>query len=269
MTQHYSASMSPAPYRLVLLRHGESDWNAKNLFTGWVDVALTAKGRDEAERAGELMVDAGVLPEVLHTSVLRRAIQTAQLGLDPIDRHWLPVRRSWRLNERHYGALQGKDKKATLEEYGEEQFMLWRRSYDTPPPDIADDDEFSQSGDARYANLPDELVPRTECLADVVARMLPYWVDVIVPDLADGRTVLVAAHGNSLRALVKHLDGIADDVIAGLDIPTGVPLVYSLGPDARPTEARPVLDRALGDPESIKAAAEAVAAQATGGAAPA
>jgi 2,3-bisphosphoglycerate-dependent phosphoglycerate mutase len=170
-----------APYRLVLLRHGESEWNAKNLFTGWVDVGLSERGRDEAIRSGALMVDAGVLPDLLHTSVLRRAIQTAQLCLDPIDRHWLPVRRSWRLNERHYGALQGKNKKQTLEQYGEEQFMLWRRSYDTPPPRIADDDEFSQTADARYAGLPDEIRPRTECLADVVDRMLPYWYDALVP----------------------------------------------------------------------------------------
>ena len=173
--------MSAPPYTLILLRHGESEWNAKNLFTGWVDVALTEKGRTEAARGGELMADAGLLPEVLHTSVLRRAIITAQLALDTCDRLWLPVRRSWRLNERHYGALQGKDKKATMEEFGEEQFMLWRRSYDTPPPRIADDDDFSQVGDAKYADLPDEIVPRTECLKDVVARMLPYWYDAIVP----------------------------------------------------------------------------------------
>jgi 2,3-bisphosphoglycerate-dependent phosphoglycerate mutase len=243
-----------APYRLVLLRHGESEWNAKNLFTGWVDVGLSERGRDEAIRSGALMVDAGVLPDLLHTSVLRRAIQTAQLCLDPIDRHWLPVRRSWRLNERHYGALQGKNKKETLEQYGEEQFMLWRRSYDTPPPRIADDDEFSQTADARYAGLPDEIRPRTECLADVVDRMLPYWYDAIVPDLLTQATVLVAAHGNSLRALVKHLDDMSDSEVVSLNIPTGIPLLYELGPDLRPLS---VGGRYL-DPEAAAAAIEAV-----------
>ncbi len=224
------------PYTLVLLRHGESDWNARNLFTGWVDVPLTDKGRAEAVRGGELIAGAGVLPDVLHTSVLRRAITTAQLALDACERHWIPVQRSWRLNERHYGALQGKDKKATLEEYGEEQFMLWRRSYDTPPPRIADDDEWSQIGDARYAALADEIVPRTECLADVVARMLPYWYDAIVPDLRTGRTVCVAAHGNSLRALVKHLDDMSEEAVVGLNIPTGIPLVYRLDEHLRPAQ---------------------------------
>ncbi len=229
--------MNDAPYRLVLLRHGESDWNAKNLFTGWVDVALTEKGRAEATRGGTLLTDRDLLPDVLHTSVLRRAIQTADLCLDSVDRHWIPVRRSWRLNERHYGALQGKDKKATLEQYGEEQFMLWRRSYDTPPPAIDDDDEFSQSGDPRYADLPAELMPRTECLADVVDRMLPYWYDAIVPDLRSGQTVLVTAHGNSLRALVKHLDGMSEETVVGLNIPTGIPLLYELDSRMRPTTA--------------------------------
>ncbi|HEY5032799.1 MAG TPA: phosphoglyceromutase [Actinomycetes bacterium] len=225
----------PAPYTLVLLRHGESEWNAKNLFTGWVDVALSEQGMAEASRGGRLLADAGVLPDLLHTSVLRRAIITANLALDACDRHWVPVRRSWRLNERHYGALQGKDKKQTLDAYGEEQFMLWRRSYDTPPPPIADDDEFSQSGDLRYAGLAPETMPRTECLKDVVARMLPYWYDGIVPDLRSGATVLVTAHGNSLRALVKHLDGISDAAIAALNIPTGIPLVYRLDAGLRPT----------------------------------
>jgi 2,3-bisphosphoglycerate-dependent phosphoglycerate mutase len=227
---------TPAPYTLVLLRHGESEWNAKNLFTGWVDVALTEKGRAEAARGGELMADAGFLPDVLHTSLMRRAIVTAQLALDTCDRLWLPVRRSWRLNERHYGALQGKDKKATKEEFGEEQFMLWRRSYDTPPPPISDDDQYSQIGDAPYVDLPDEIVPRTECLKDVVERMLPYWYDSIVPDLRTGRTVLVTAHGNSLRALVKHLDDMSEDDVVGLNIPTGIPLVYKLDEDIRPQE---------------------------------
>jgi 2,3-bisphosphoglycerate-dependent phosphoglycerate mutase len=244
-------------HTLVLLRHGESDWNAKNLFTGWVDVALTEKGRTEAARGGTLMREAGVLPDVLHTSVLRRAIETAQLALDTADRLWIPVRRSWRLNERHYGALQGKDKKATLEEFGEEQFMLWRRSYSTPPPPLDDDSEFSQVGDVRYAALPDEVRPRTECLADVVDRMLPYWYDAIVPDLRAGRTVCVAAHGNSLRALVKHLDGMSEDAVVGLNIPTGIPLVYRLDGDMKPlTRGGEYLD-----PEAAKDAIAAVASQ--------
>jgi 2,3-bisphosphoglycerate-dependent phosphoglycerate mutase len=228
--------MTSEPYTLVLLRHGESEWNAKNQFTGWVDVPLTDKGRTEATRGGSLIADAGVLPDVLHTSVLRRAITTAYLALDACERHWIPVRRSWRLNERHYGALQGKDKKATLEEYGEEQFMLWRRSYDTPPPPIDDDDEWSQAGAPAYADLAEEIRPRTECLADVVQRMLPYWYDAIVPDLRSGRTVCVAAHGNSLRALVKHLDGMSEQAVVGLNIPTGIPLVYRLDEHLRPTE---------------------------------
>ncbi len=227
--------MSHAPGTLVLLRHGESEWNAKNLFTGWVDVDLSERGAAEAVRGGRLLADAGLLPDVVHTSVLRRAVTTANLALDACDRHWVPVRRSWRLNERHYGALQGKDKKQTLEQYGEEQFMLWRRSYDVPPPPIADDDEFSQYHDARYADLPPELRPRTECLQDVVGRMLPYWYDCVVPDLRTGATVLLTAHGNSLRALVKHLDDISDADIAGLNIPTGIPLAYSLDADLRPT----------------------------------
>jgi 2,3-bisphosphoglycerate-dependent phosphoglycerate mutase len=243
-------------YTLVLLRHGESDWNAKNLFTGWVDVDLTEKGRAEAVRGGELIKDAGLLPDVVHTSLQRRAITTACLSLDAADRHWIPVKRSWRLNERHYGALQGKDKKQTLEQYGEEQFMLWRRSFDTPPPPISDDDEFSQAGDPRYADLGDEM-PRTECLKDVIARFLPYWDGEIVPDLQAGKTVLVAAHGNSLRALVKHLDGVSDEDIAGLNIPTGMPLVYRLDEDLRPT----VPGGEYLDPEAAAAAAAAVANQ--------
>ena len=243
-------------YTLVLLRHGESDWNAKNLFTGWVDVALTDKGRAEAVRGGALLSEAGILPDVVHTSLQRRAINTAVLALDEANRHWIPVRRSWRLNERHYGALQGKDKKQTLEEYGEEQFMLWRRSFDTPPPPLADDDPYSQVGDPRYADLGDEM-PRTECLKDVIERFLPYWESAIVPDLTSGKTVLVAAHGNSLRALVKHLDQISDEDIAGLNIPTGMPLVYRLDEDLRPT----VAGGEYLDPEAAAAAAAAVANQ--------
>jgi 2,3-bisphosphoglycerate-dependent phosphoglycerate mutase len=242
---------------LVLLRHGESEWNAKGLFTGWVDVGLSAKGEEEARRGGRLLADAGVRPDVVHTSLMTRAIQTANLTLGAADLPWLPVSRSWRLNERHYGALQGKDKAQTRAEFGDEQFMLWRRSYDVPPPPIADDDEFSQVGDARYALLPSELMPRTECLKDVVERMLPYWYDRIVPELAAGRTVLVVAHGNSLRALVKHLDGIGDDEIAGLNIPTGIPLQYELDDDFRPTTRG---GRYL-DPDAAQAAIEAVANQ--------
>ncbi|OIV37780.1 phosphoglyceromutase [Mangrovactinospora gilvigrisea] len=246
--------MSNAPYRLVLLRHGESEWNAKNLFTGWVDVDLNDKGEKEAVRGGELLAAERLLPEVLHTSVLRRAIRTAQIALDGCDRHWIPVRRSWRLNERHYGALQGKDKKQVRDEFGEDQFMVWRRSYDTPPPELARDAEYSQFEDPRYAALPPELRPATECLKDVVDRMLPYWYDAIVPDLEAGNTVLVAAHGNSLRALVKHLDGISDEAIAGLNIPTGIPLLYELDADLKPlTKGGRYLD-----PDAAAASIEAV-----------
>ena len=216
--------------QLILLRHGESEWNALNLFTGWVDVRLSEKGIAEASRGGKLLAERGLLPEVVHTSLLRRAIHTSQLALDACDRHWIPVRRSWRLNERHYGALQGKDKKATLAEYGEEQFQLWRRSFDVPPPPIDDSDKYSQSADPRYADLGGAM-PRTECLKDVIARMIPYWESEIIPDLKAGKVVLVTAHGNSLRALVKHLDGISDTDIAGLNIPTGIPLLYELNSD--------------------------------------
>jgi 2,3-bisphosphoglycerate-dependent phosphoglycerate mutase len=243
-------------YTLVLLRHGESTWNALNLFTGWVDVPLSEKGAVEAEAGGRMLTEAGVLPDVVHTSVLRRAITTANISLGVADRHWIPVRRSWRLNERHYGALQGKNKKQTLETYGEEQFMLWRRSYDVPPPPIDLDDPHSQSGDPRYAGL-GELMPRTECLKDVVARMLPYWESDVVPDLRAGQVVLLAAHGNSLRALVKHLDGISDEAIAGLNIPTGIPLVYRLDDGLRPT----VPGGEYLDPEAAATAAAAVASQ--------
>jgi 2,3-bisphosphoglycerate-dependent phosphoglycerate mutase len=226
--------MADVTYPLVLLRHGESEWNARNLFTGWVDVPLSARGAAEATRGGELLAAAGVLPDVVHTSVLRRAVSTANLALDAADRHWVPVRRTWRLNERHYGALQGKDKKQTLQQYGEDQFMLWRRSYDVPPPPLDDDDPHSQAHDARYAALAPEQRPRTECLKDVVARMLPYWYDGVVPDLRSGATVLLAAHGNSLRALVKHLDGISEADIARLNLPTGIPLVYRLDENLAP-----------------------------------
>ena len=239
---------------LVLLRHGESEWNKANLFTGWVDVPLSDKGRQEAARGGQLLAEHGLLPDVLHTSVLKRAISTAELALAEADRQWIPVRRSWRLNERHYGALQGKDKAATLAEYGEEQFMLWRRSYSTPPPEIEPGSEFSQDRDPRYAFLPPEARPSTECLADVVVRMLPYWYDAIVPDLREGGTVLVAAHGNSLRALVKHLDGMGDEEVVGLNIPTGVPLRYDLDDDLRPVKT----GGQYLDPDAAAAAIEAV-----------
>ena len=244
-------------HTLVLLRHGESDWNARNLFTGWVDVALSEKGQVEARRGGELMVEQGVLPDVVHTSVLRRAISTANIALDAADRHWIDVKRSWRLNERHYGALQGKNKKQTLQQYGEEQFMTWRRSYDVPPPPIEPGDEFSQDGDPRYASLGADM-PRTECLKDVVARMLPYWHSDVVPDLRAGKVVLLAAHGNSLRALIKHLDDISDADIPSLNVPTGIPLLYELDDDLRPVTRG---GRYL-DPD---AAAEAVAAVANQG----
>jgi 2,3-bisphosphoglycerate-dependent phosphoglycerate mutase len=239
---------------LVLLRHGESEWNAKGLFTGWVDVPLAAKGIQEASAGGRMVADAGLRPDVVHTSVLTRAIQTANYAVEAAGLSWLPVHRTWRLNERHYGALQGKDKAQTRQEFGDEQFMIWRRSYDVPPPPIADDDPLSQAGDARYATLPPELMPRTECLRDVVARMLPYWYDSIVPDLAGGKSVLVVAHGNSLRALVKHLDGISDVAIAELNIPTGIPLLYELDESFKPVSPG---GRYL-DPEAAVAAAEAV-----------
>jgi 2,3-bisphosphoglycerate-dependent phosphoglycerate mutase len=243
------------PYTLVLLRHGNSDWNQKNLFTGWVDVRLSDQGVAEAKRAGDLLLEAGIEADVLYTSVLTRAIQTANLALEVADRLWIPVKRSWRLNERHYGALQGKDKAQTLAEYGQEQFMTWRRSFDVPPPPIDSDDEYSQANDPRYVGI-DGDIPATECLKDVIDRMLPYWESDITVDLAAGRTVLVTAHGNSLRALVKHLDGISDDEISELNIPTGIPLVYKLDADFRPIEPGQYLD-----PEAAAAGAAAVAAQ--------
>ncbi len=218
---------------LVLLRHGESVWNAHGLFTGWLDVPLSAAGEAEARHSGHLLADAGLLPDVVHTSLLRRAISSANLALDTCDRHWIPVRRDWRLNERHYGALQGKDKKQVRAEFGEEQFMAWRRSYDIAPPPIEPAAEFSQQGDVRYADL-DGDVPRAECLKDVVARLLPYWDSAIAPDLRAGAVVLVVAHGNSIRALVKHLDGVDDDTITGLNIPTGIPLRYDLDEELAP-----------------------------------
>jgi 2,3-bisphosphoglycerate-dependent phosphoglycerate mutase len=241
-------------YRLILLRHGHSDWNAKNLFTGWVDVDLNEQGVEEAHRGGELLRERDLLPDVLHTSVLRRAIRTAEISLAVADRSWIDVRRSWRLNERHYGALQGKDKKQTLAEFGEEQFMLWRRSYDTPPPPIERESEFDQSADPRYAALPSELLPSSECLKDVLERALPYWYDAIVPDLRQGATVLVVAHGNSLRALVKHLDQLDEETVVALNIPTGIPLYYELDDDFRPL----VKGGEYLDPKAAEASIEAV-----------
>ncbi len=242
---------------LILLRHGQSEWNAKNLFTGWVDVDLSETGEAEAVRGGQLLAEAGLLPDMLHTSLLKRAIRTAELALHACDRQWIPVIRNWRLNERHYGALQGKDKKATLAEFGEEQFMMWRRSYATPPPPIAADDPYSQADDPRYAFLPTDARPATECLADVLQRLVPYFEDVIAPDLRAGKVTLVTAHGNSLRALVKHLDGLSEDEVVGLNIPTGIPLVYRLDEDLRPTrKGGEYLDAA-----AAAAAIEAVANQ--------
>jgi len=243
--------------KLILLRHGESVWNEKNLFTGWVDVDLNQKGLGEAANAGTLIKNSGCLPDVVFTSMLRRAIKTVNIALDVADRHWIPVERSWRLNERHYGALQGKDKAQTLAAYGEEQFMLWRRSYDVPPPPIDPNDEFAQTHDRRYGSLSAAELPTTECLSDVVNRLLPFYESQIVPQLQTGKTVLVGAHGNSLRALVKHLDSVGDEEIANLNIPTGIPLVYELDADLRPRTSG---GRYL-DPEAATAAAQAVANQ--------
>jgi 2,3-bisphosphoglycerate-dependent phosphoglycerate mutase len=243
-------------YKLILLRHGESEWNAKNLFTGWVDVALSDKGRAEATRGGQLLKEANLLPDVLHTSLLTRAINTADIALASAGVVGIPIKRSWRLNERHYGALQGKDKAATLKEYGAEQFQLWRRSFDVPPPPIADDDQYSQKNDPKYANL-DGPLPKTECLKDVVARVIPYLNDEIKSDLVSGQVVLITAHGNSIRAIVKYLDDISDTDIAGVNIPTGIPLLYELNESFKPiTKGGRYLD-----PEAAKASIEAVANQ--------
>jgi 2,3-bisphosphoglycerate-dependent phosphoglycerate mutase len=251
-------------HRLVLLRHGESEWNLENLFTGWWDADLTATGEAQARAAGELMAEQGLRPDVLHTSLQTRAIRTAELALWRMGRSWLPVLRDWRLNERHYGDLTGRNKAETAERFGADQVLVWRRSYDVPPPPIARDNKCNPNGDERYAQVPDGQVPETECLKDVVARLLPYWDECLAPDLRAGRTVLVAAHGNSLRALVKQLDGISDDAIVDLNIPTGEPFVYDLDDDLRPAEARPVEERYLRGAEEIRAAAEAVARQAEG-----
>jgi 2,3-bisphosphoglycerate-dependent phosphoglycerate mutase len=243
---------------LVLLRHGQSTWNLENLFTGWHDVPLSAHGVEEAKEAGRLLKDAGLLPEVVHTSVLVRSIQTTDLALAEMGRTWIPVRRSWRLNERHYGALQGLNKKETSEKFGADKVKVWRRSYDVRPPDLEPSDERHPSRDPRYAGLPPELLPSAECLKDVVERMLPYWYDAIVPDLLRYGCVLVSAHGNSLRALVKHLDGLTEQEVVDLDIPTGVPRVYELKPDFGVRSWR-----YLGDPDEVERRAAAVKAQAS------
>ena len=242
--------------KLILLRHGQSQWNAKNLFTGWVDVALSSQGEAEAKRAGELLKEKNLLPDLLHTSLLTRAIHTAEIALGACERKWIPVSRSWRLNERHYGALQGKDKAATLKEYGEEQFKLWRRSFDTPPPAIADSDQYSQAGDIRYKDLGPEL-PKTECLKDVVKRLMPYLDNEIANDLRQAKTVLVVAHGNSIRAIVKHLACISDSDIAEVNIPTGIPLLYRFDDDFEPI----VKEGEYLDPEAAKESIAAVANQ--------
>ena len=244
---------------LVLLRHGQSTWNLENLFTGWHDVPLSDQGKAEAKEAGRLMNAAGLAPSVVHTSVLVRAIQTADLALAEMERTWIPVRRSWRLNERHYGALQGLNKKETAEKFGEDKVKVWRRSYDVRPPALETDDKRHPSHDPRYAGLPPELLPSAECLEDVVERMLPYWYDSIVPDLSREQCVLVSAHGNSLRALVKHLDGLSAEQVVDLDIPTGVPRVYELNHDFTARSSA-----YLGDPQEIERRAAAVRNQATG-----
>src|SRR4030081_213851 len=245
------------PGTLVLLRHGQSTWNLENLFTGWHDVPLSELGEAEAKEAGRLMRAGGLAPTVVHTSVLIRAIQTADLALAEMERTWIPVRRSWHRNERHYGALQGLNKKQTAEQFGEEKVKVWRRSYDVRPPALETSDPRHPLHDPRYAGMPPELLPSAECLKDVVERMLPYWYDAIVPDLLRYSCVLVAAHGNSLRALVKHLDGLSEQQVVDLDIPTGVPRVYELGPDFKP-----VAWRYRGDPAEIEQRAAAVRAQA-------
>jgi len=243
-------------YKLVLLRHGQSEWNLANRFTGWVDVELTDQGRAEALAAGEMLKEAGIQPDVAHTSLMKRAIHTVNTVLAVLDRDWIPVRRSWRLNERHYGALQGLDKKETVDKHGEEQVLIWRRSSDVPPDALSPDDERHPRNDPRYAGMPPELLPSTECLVDVIDRMLPYWYDSIVPDLQAGKTVIVGAHGNSLRSLVKHLEGISNEDILKLNIPTGLPRYYELDENFKVKSVR-----YLGDPEEAAARAAAVANQ--------
>jgi 2,3-bisphosphoglycerate-dependent phosphoglycerate mutase len=246
--------------KLVLLRHGESIWNKENLFTGWHDVDLSEQGKVEARRAGELLKAEGFTFDVAYTSVLKRAIRTAWMALDELDLLWIPVDRSWRLNERHYGALQGLNKAQTAAKFGDEQVLIWRRSYDVPPPALEESDPRYPGADPRYAGLTKDELPKTECLKDTVARFLPYWNQTVAPAVKSGKKVLIVAHGNSLRALVKHLDGISDEEIVGLNIPTGVPLVYELDADLKP-----IKHYYLGDPEEAARKAAAVAAQAKGG----
>jgi 2,3-bisphosphoglycerate-dependent phosphoglycerate mutase len=245
-----------AEYTLILLRHGNSTWNQANRFTGWVDVDLSDQGRTEAKRAGQLLAESGLKPDLLYTSRLKRAINTANIALAEAERSWIDVKRDWRLNERHYGDLQGKDKAETLAQYGPEQFQIWRRSFDVPPPPISDESEYSQAKDERYADLGAN-IPKTECLKDVLVRMMPLWDNEISKDLIAGKTVLVTAHGNSLRALVKHLDGVSDEDIAELNIPTGIPLVYRLDENFKPL----VKGGEYLDPEAAAAGAAAVANQ--------
>jgi len=243
-------------YKLVLLRHGESEWNQENRFTGWHDVDLTAKGEEEGRRSGRLLQDEGFAFDVVYTSLLKRAIRTMWLALEELDQTWVPVHREWRLNERHYGALQGLNKAETAAKHGEDQVLIWRRSYDIPPPALDPDDERHPGKDRRYANLPAENLPLSECLKDTVDRFMPLWQHTIAPVVQDGKSVLIVAHGNSLRALVKYLDGVSEEEIVGLNIPTGMPLVYDLDADLKPLGRR-----YLGDPEAVAKAMEAVANQ--------
>ena len=243
-------------HKLVLLRHGQSDWNRENRFTGWTDVDLSAAGIEEAHSAAKLLLDHGFTFDVAFTSVLKRAIRTLSIVLDEMDLMWIPVQRSWRLNERHYGALQGLNKAETAAEHGEDQVKIWRRSYDVRPPALEPSDPRFPGHDRRYTDLSDQELPRTECLKDTVDRFLPYWRDAIVPTIREGKRVLIAAHGNSLRALVKHLDEVSDHDIVNLNIPTGMPLVYELD-----DELHPLRHEFLGDPEQVRKAMEAVAHQ--------
>lgn len=242
--------------KLVLLRHGESVWNKENLFTGWTDVDLSDQGRVEAKRAGEVLKAKGFTFDLAFTSVLKRAIRTLWTVLDELDLMWIPVEHSWRLNERHYGALQGLNKAQTAEKFGDEQVLVWRRSYDVPPPALEESDPRHPGNDPRYRGLDPKELPRTECLKDTVARFLPYWHESIVPVLRDGKKVIIAAHGNSLRALIKYLDEVSDEAIVGLNIPTGIPLVYELDDNLKP-----IRHQYLGDPEEVARAAAAVASQ--------
>lgn len=242
--------------KIVLLRHGESIWNKENLFTGWTDIDLSPKGREEAMQAGELLKKDNFIFDMAFTSVLKRAIRTLWIVLDQMDLMWIPVYNSWRLNEKHYGALQGLNKSQTAEKYGEEQVLLWRRSYDIRPPALEENDERHPAQDPRYRNLDKKDIPATECLKDTVERFMPYWHDAIAPAVKSGKRVIIAAHGNSLRALVKYLDNISDEKIVNLNIPTGIPLVYELTDDLKP-----IKNYYLGDPEAAKKAMEAVARQ--------